>query len=351
MARIGRGFPSRITAIKPARSTDAIVELETFATVWEFPALEVTSPSIGIELPVFATTWEFPALEVVYDTEINLTAFSTVWEFPPLAVDTPILPGITITRDGEIEWRGVLWSSANKFRPQNDLAGWDDLPGLDSGNAPRANDDGSWAGPDYPEQRSVSVTVQIDDQTAFAASRKAIRDLLTPGDDESEYPLVIRISGETLLAYGKVAKRIIPSTLAGIGKADVAIQWVCADPYRYWLTEFGITVTPEGPQVISNGGGARTKPRLRFHGPASVPRIRVAGRILAFQVELGAGDVFDVNCRTGDTTIGELDYVRVHDFSVAITDLVIPPGDWELEYIPDSGGAAGVDVFWRPAES
>ncbi|MFC6080906.1 hypothetical protein [Sphaerisporangium aureirubrum] len=310
----------------------------------------MSSPSVTIDLPSFSTTWEFPALDVVYDTDVGLASFSTVWEFPPITVDTPIRPGITITRDGEIEWRGVLWSPRNQFIPQNDLDGWEDLPDLDQGNVPKSQDDGSWAGVDYPQERIVTVTVQIDDDITFAASRKALRDLTTHGVDETESPLVIRTAGETLLAYGKVTKRRIPVALTGIGKANAVIQWTCSDPYRYWLQEFGVSVLTTASQVIANEGGARTKPRLRFHGPVVVPRIRVAGRILALQVEVPDGVDLNVNCRTEETLLGDSDYVRVHDFSVAIGDLVIPPGDHELEYIPDGGGENGLDVFWRPAE-
>lgn len=347
MARIGRIFPSRITTSRPPRPLDVDVPLGVFATNWEFPALSVSSPSVIVPVSVFATTWEFPALDVVYDTTFDLGVFATSWVFPTLTVDVPILPGRTITQDGEIEWKGYLFSLTTEAHPLADLTGWEDHPGIVSGNSDRAEEHGSYAGRDFAEQRIVSAVIQLRDDETFPASLKRIRSLFTVGRDETEHPLVIRMREETLVAWGKINRRVPTVEHIGIGVSNISVQWICSDPGRYSLGEFGIHVTTSSPGTVEHDGDLETKPRLRFYGPALVPRARVAGRVLAFNVELGPGEVFDVDCKTGDTTIGDLDYVPLHDFSVPIQDFEVPPGDWEISYEPSGGGGGGMDVFWR----
>ncbi|MFF4417104.1 hypothetical protein ACFYY8_31675 [Streptosporangium sp. NPDC001559] len=347
MAHIGRGFPSRPVVTSRPHPLDAVSTLGVFAVGWEFPELTVTTPSVTIGLDVFAIGWEFPPLTVLYDTTIGLGVFSVGWEFPELTVDVPILPGLKITRDGEIEWRGELFSLTNQFTPLADLTGWEDHPGLASGNSEKAQDHGSEPGQDFAEERVVSGVIQLRDDQTFPDSLKRIRRLLTVGRDETEYPLVIRLREETLLAYGKINRRVPTVENVGIGVSDISAQWICSDPGRYSLLESGIHVTTASPGTVSHDGDVDTKPRLRFHGPAVIPRVRVAGRTLAFNVVLAAGEIFNVDCKTGTTIIGVLDYVPLHDFSVPITDFEIPPGDWEIVYDPDSGGDGGMDVFWR----
>lgn len=353
MARIGRGFPSRPLVSSRGRPTHASTSLGTFATSWAFPAVTVTSPSVTINIGVFSTSWAWPTPQIAYDTTIAIGTFATTWAWPALTVDVPIRPGLTITRDSEIEWMGVLWSPLNQYVPQNDLEGWTDLPGISSGNAERTQRHGSWPGRDFAEARIVTTTIQLtDDSPTWLTSLRTIRALLTPGEDETEYPLVIRIRGETLLAYGKVKDRIIPPQLIGIGKANIVIQWICSDPRLLSLTETGLHIT--STTTATNAGDVPTSPRLRFHGPVSIPRLLANDRVLAFQIELADGQSLTVDTNTGDTTVtagGSVisDYVPLHVFSVPIEDFTLPPGSTEITYEPDSGGANGVDVFWRSA--
>ncbi|MER7213224.1 hypothetical protein ABT340_39690 [Streptosporangium sp. NPDC000239] len=348
MARLGRGQPIRSRVLRQPYRADAQADLGVLSLQTVFPALDVVTPDVNIPLGVLSLQTVFPALDMAIQqpATIPLGVLSLQVAFPTLDVEVPFVPGSLITMDGEIEWREALWSPLNQFRPQANLEGWDDLPGLSSGNAEKSQDHGSWPGADFSEERYVSATIQLrDDSPTWVDSLRAIRGLLTPGQDETEYPLVIRTRGETLLAWGKIKNRKIASDLIGVGSADIAVQWVCSDPRRYSLDEVGIHVATTG--TATNTGDVPTRPRLRFFGPATVPRVHAAGRILAFNITLLAGEVFDVDCRTGDTIVGDVDYVPLYSFSVPIADFELPPGDTNITYAPDSGGAGGVDVFWR----
>lgn len=350
MARLGRGQPNRPVVVRQPRSVPATADLGVLALQVEFPALDVVTPDANVPLGVLALQVEFLALTVTAQRAatagLGVLALQVV--FPALDVEVPFIPGSLITQDGEIEWRETLWSPLNQYRPRADLEGWDDLPGLSSGNADKSGQHGSWAGVDLSEERYVSATIQLrDDSPTWLTSLRTIRGLLTPGTDETEYPLVIRTRGETLLAWGKVKNRRVPSDNIGVGVADIAVQWVCSDPRRYSLQEVGVHVTSTA--TATNDGDVPTRPRLRFFGPAVVPRIHAGGRTLAFNITLLTGEVFDVDCSNGDTVVGAVDYVPLHSFSVPIEDFELPPGDTNVTYDPNSGGAGGVDLFWRHA--
>ncbi|GHE47231.1 hypothetical protein GCM10017673_56330 [Streptosporangium violaceochromogenes] len=349
MARHGRSFPVPARQVgPPSRATHADISLGVLSLQVEFPLLDVVVPDAHVDLAPLALQVEFPPLTVTAQraATVGLAPLVLQVEFPALDVDVPFIPGNLITQDGEIEWRGTLWSPTNQYRPRADLAGWDDLPGIESGNAEKSGQHGSWPGVDLSEERYVTATIQLrDDSPTWLASLRAIRGLLTPGVDETEYPLVIRTRGEALLAWGKVKNRKVPADNIGVGVADIAVQWTCSDPRRYSLQEVGVHVTTTA--TATNDGDVPTRPRLRFFGPAVVPRVHAGGRTLAFNVTLLTGEVFDVDCATGDTVIGAVDYVPLHSFSVPIEDFELPPGETNITYAPDSGGAGGVDVFFR----
>lgn len=334
MARLGRGIP-----VRPGISRTRVANFDA-------------TPALG----AFETPFRYPR-----DQSVALGAFTTPILYPALTVSAPHVPGSLITQDGEIEFNAFLFSPTNMYRPQSDLEGWDDLPGVDNGDEARPSRQGAYPGEQILQERVVSATIQFkDDSATFATSLRAIRAITKPKQDGTEHALAIRTRGETLVSYGKVVKRI-PKLDYGLGVGDFSVQWVCSDARRYGL-DFNIeTITGSG--TLTNLGDEDTSPRYRFFGPVDVPRLSLPDpddpladpKILAFNVSLGTGERLDVDTNNGDTIIttasGTTNYAPLDNFSVPVEDFILPPGSNTVTYSPDAGGDLGVAVFWRDAYS
>ncbi|RCG31997.1 hypothetical protein DQ384_05495 [Sphaerisporangium album] len=326
MARLGRGIPVRQVVRRPP----------------------LVSYDAEAALPPFETPFRYPR-----DQQFTSGPFVTPFIYPPMQVSAPHIPGSLITRDGEIEWNGMLWSPSNQYRPSPKLTGWDSIK-LSNGNVERGSRHGAWPGRKLAGQRIVNATVQLnDDSPTFQDSLDAMINSWAPPDGAEEYPLAIRTRGKVLIAFGAIIQADAPPDLFGIGVSNILIQWACSDPRRFG-TDFNAVRLDLAGGTLTNPGNAPASPRFRFHGPVTTPRIQLADRILAFNVAIGTGERLDVDTANGDLgvyntpgTVQLADYVRLDAFSVPVERLTLPGGTWPIQYIPDAGGAGGFDVFWR----
>ncbi|GGK61119.1 hypothetical protein Sme01_02750 [Sphaerisporangium melleum] len=353
MARIGRGFPSTPIARSRSRPVHAPIGLGVFATTSAFPAITVTSPSVTVGLSVFATTSAFPALTVDYDTQLGLGVFATTSTFPPIAASAPDLPGRLLTGDFQIEWaKQVLFGVAPYFVIS--VEGWDELPELDSGNAPRSARHGSWTGRDFAQERQVSAVIAISDDPAngFAVSRRDFRRLIGASEDGSEQELVIRANGETLKAKAKVSGRVLPAEHYGQGFTAASVRWTCSDPRRYDLQQQSVTVAPGGVNYCVNDGDISTNPLIRINGPVTNPAITnvTNSRTLRFIITLTSGQQLLVDTDKGTVTLAGADRMdALSDLSVPVEEWVLPAGTSLVSYSPSSGGDNLVELLFSSA--
>lgn len=325
MARLGRGVPAR-----PGVSHTKVATFDASPT-----------------LAPFETPFRYPR-----DLPFTLGPFETPFIYPPIQVSAPHIPGSLITRDGEIEWNGMLWSPTNQYRPRK-LSGWDSMK-LSNGNVERGSRDGAWPGRKLAGQRIVNATIQLnDDSPTFQDSLDAMITSWAPPAGADEYALAIRVRGKVLIAYGTIIMADAPPEQFGIGKSDMPIQWACSDPRRFGV-DFNAAHLDVTGGLLTNPGNAPASPRFRFFGPVTVPRIQLGGRILAFNISIGTGERLDVDTSNGDIGVRDAsgqtlleDYVRLADFSVPTERLTLPGGTWPVSYIPDAGGSAGFETFWR----
>ena len=351
MARLGRGNLTSSRIVRPFRRQDADVALGAFATTSAFPALTVTSPSVGVNLAPYATTSAFPAFTISYDTTIALAAFATMSQFPAITVDVPILPGQFIDANYQIEWARSVFGRAPYYIIS--VEGWDDLPEIDSGNAARSARHGSWAGRDFAQSRTVSAVIAIsDDAAGFTGSRRDLRRILNISEDASELDLVIRTDGETLRARGKVNGRILPTESYGQGFTAVAVRWVCADPRRYDLQQQSVTVPVDGASFCVNDGDIATSPLIKINGPVGDPVITndTLGRVLRFGITLLAGQQLIIDTDLGTVTLGGDDRMdTLSSLSVPIEEWVLPAGTSRITYTAGSGGTVDMELLFSSA--
>ncbi|MEV0830905.1 phage distal tail protein [Nonomuraea rubra] len=355
MARIGRGHPNRPIVVRQPRNYDAHAALGVFETVAEFPALDIFTPGITVPLGVFETVAEFPELVVRKDARLTLPIFETVAEFPALTVTTPILAGELITGDFQIEWgRLLLGGHGNVYQIlEPGVEGWDDLPEIDSGNAPRSARHGSWSGRDYAQERTVSATIAIDgprDSTAWVLAMRNLRRALGVSEDGSEQTLTIRTLGETLLARAKAQARVMPAGLYGQRWTVVSVRWVCPDPRRYDLQQQSVTVDAGGTDDCINDGDVSTSPRIKVFGPVANPVITntTLGRILRFVVNVEDGQLLDIDTNAGTVTIdGEDAMDTLSSLSVPVEEWVLGAGTNTISYSVSSEGSSGIELQFR----
>ncbi|MEV8637804.1 hypothetical protein AB0395_39770 [Streptosporangium sp. NPDC051023] len=354
MARLGRSYYWRPVIARQRYRLDNSITLGAFEISAEFPAVTATTPDAFIPLGAFEISAEFPALSLSNDLRRTLPAFEIAAEFPSLSVSVPVQPGDLITGDFQIEWGGLLFGAPDGVYQilAESVEGWDDLPGMDSGNVARPSRHGSWAGRRLSQDRQVSAIIGIDTSVDFTTALSEIRRVLVPPDDETENTLVISTRDEVLLAYAAVDARVIPPRDYAQGWAPVSVRWVCSDPRRYGITRQGATVPLSTPTELYNGGNTATHPLIRLQGPVTNPVLEndATGRALYFSITVASNERLDIDTDVGTVTIGSTNKMSaLTGASAPVQDFVLLAGSNSLTYTATSGGSAGADFLWRDA--
>jgi hypothetical protein len=354
VARLGRGQPTHAIIINSAaRKFLASTSLAEFVTASSFPPLTVTSPSIAFTLAEFVTASSFPSLTVDYDTAFTLAEFVTASSFPSLTVDVPILPGQFITGDYQIEWARILLGPSPYYIVDETLEGWDDLPEVDSGNAPRTQRHGSWSGPDFSHERVVSAVIAISDTSGgFLGARRDLRRVINVSEDGAEHDLVIRTDGEVLRTKAKVQGRLMPTARYRQGFTPVSIRWVCSDPRRYDLKQQSVTVDVGGQAICVNDGDIATSPTIKINGPVVNPSItnQTLMRILAFTITLDDTQQLVIDTNAGTVTLNGDDRMdALSQQSVPVEAWWLAAGSNIITWSAVSGGGNPIELLFSSA--
>jgi hypothetical protein len=355
VARLGRGRPNRFVFAHPRLGQiHARQQLPAWETASEWPPLLVETPDARLFLPVWETAAEWPALDLrkhAYPKGV----WETESEWPDLQVTVPVRPGDLITGDFQIEWAGLVFGGpGNVYQIINGtLEGWDDMPELISGNAPRGARHGSWPGRDWLNERVVSVTVAISgptDSEAFTLASRNLRRAMGISASGTESFLTIRTAGETLMVEAKPDGRIMPTQHYGQYFTPVQLRWRCSDPTRLDVRQQSVLVPVGGQRTCDNEGDMEACPLLRIRGPVVNPVITnvTLGRVLRFDITVGDGDRLDIDTKRGTAVIGGQSKMD------SLSTQSVPPEEWILaagpnvvSFAADSGGTAGCEILFR----
>ncbi|WP_249375136.1 phage distal tail protein [Streptomyces sp. I05A-00742] len=311
---------------------------------------------------------------------------------PPTFPDTTEhSPGSLITRDGQIQWAGLLMGPGTDYQiADSGLTGWADLPGLDSGDVLRPDQHGAWPGSQWAQARTVTAPVWLlPDQPERAAEVTRAFSAAT-GVRAGEQWLAVRLHGETLACRARVAQRVVPQDRMYVtrGAAKATVQWICADPRRYSLHERTAVTglpTPDGGLswgqdgnraagqgltwpldwgkpgatgllTLLNEGDAPTGPVVEFRGQVSRPSLTRLGDGLRieYDVTLAPSDVLTVDTFAGTVLLnGSSSRLHTATPSSAPEQLFqLPSGESTFAFraSPDAPGAgATATVTWRGA--
>ncbi|MFE0384416.1 phage tail protein [Streptomyces bungoensis] len=291
-------------------------------------------------------------------------------------------PGSLITRDGQMQWAGLLLGPGTTYEiDSGGLTGWEDLPDYDTSDADHPTAHGAWPGARYAKPRKVGGTVWTvppqDDAPSSLAATRALRQALLLGDEERW--LAVRLHGETLAVRARVSQRVLNAdrtyTTQGVSKASV--QWYATDPRRYAVAEQTTVTGPPQPEsgldwpltwplywgqapvtgdvAVDNDGSAPTHPVLVFTGPCVNPTVtdRVSGRRLRYEIPLAADDELAVDTAAGTVTLNG-SASRRHTAAADSSPeelFAVEPGTARLAFRPDShDDGARMTVRWRAAD-
>ncbi|MEV0382431.1 hypothetical protein [Nonomuraea sp. NPDC050643] len=357
MARSGRSYANRTVIVRHPRMADRMLALAPFESVSEWPELEVSTPNANVFLPAFESISEWPDLAFERDQVFMLGAFESSSEWPALDVDVPIVPGDSLTgANGEVEWNGTLWGPSTDIAVRIPVDGWLGTPAIDNLNEERPNRHGSWDARKLAQQRLVTVRLQpnsASDPTQIDTMLDEIAAVTGIPDTETPLPLVIKAYGAPRLAYGQIIGRDIDMDEDyNVGLPTVSLLIACADPRRYSLDQYGITVPLGSPTGLGNAGNVASHPLIRLEGPLTDPVLvnQTTDRTLELNITLGSGDLLVIDTNRGTITMDdESQMPSLTGGSAPVQDFVLAPGPNTILYTATSGGAEGADFFWRDA--
>lgn len=303
--------------------------------------------------------------------------------YPDSTTDPDPPPGSLITREGQIQWAGLLLGPGTAYEiDRGGLTGWEDLPDFDTGDADHPTAHGAWAGARYAKPRRIGGTVWTvpatvgSPQSALTATR-VLRQALLLADEERW--LAVRLHGETLAVRARVSQRVLAAdrVYATQGVSRAAVQWYATDPRRYLVAEQTAVTGPPQPEsgltwpltwplywgqtvstgdvVAANDGSAPTHPVITFSGPCVNPTVtdRTTDRRLRYTIRLAAGDQLVVDTGAGTVTLNGTASRR----HTAAPDsgpeelFTFAPGRAQLAFRPDDfDSGAQMSVRWRSAE-
>ncbi|HWO59281.1 MAG TPA: hypothetical protein VNO31_04525 [Umezawaea sp.] len=234
--------------------------------------------------------------------------------------------GDLLTADGQIEWRGTILGRSSPYG-WDELTGWFDLPAQRGSNAPLSGFHGSFPGRKVSTDRIVTWNYKsrAAGLGAFQTAMDELRRITAPTEDPVEEPLVIRLDGESLLAWARCTRRIIPTGRHyGLGRAHGSLQWEATDPRLYLVDEQSESTrlaTPAGGGLDFSSGG------LDFgSGGLDFGTGVTGGRLIA-------------------TALGHVPtWPRLEILGPVVGPLISFPGDRQLRFAPTFAVAAGQKV-------
>ena len=284
------------------------------------------------------------------------------------------------SRPGHLQYGDFLLGPGTPWRWE-EMEGWEDTPGLDSGTVLKSSDHGAWPGTYYAQVRTVTATMIVRSEPGQMNGTLRQLSAATPIDAEDELPLVLQLDDDApLVVFARCTRRSFPiSRTHRTGLARGAIEFEASDPRKYSLVEETyITQLPQPEPGLTfplafplnfgvpgstgnvdafNSGDAPTHPRFEIKGPCSKPSITNinTGTILEYDIDLSATDVLFIDTQQGTVTLNGTTANRLYTATTRSQPegvFVLPPGRSALAFRSDDSPpdpASTLTVTWRSA--
>lgn len=279
--------------------------------------------------------------------------------------------GSLVTVAGQLQYGDMLLGvdTAARWR---DLVGWRDAPDVELSDTPRPQAHGSYPGSLYAAPAIVTLTFLLVGKGPDKLVDLAVIEAGTALDGV-ERALVVNDGAGSTVRWGRVIARRIPMDYSfEQAPIECGIQWSCADPRRYSLTEYTVSLVLAsssggldypldypldygaslgGSGLASNDGTADSPLVASFSGPLTNPTLScpTAGWDLRFDLILAAGETLSVDSQAGTVTLDGADRLYTLSPSSAPVDAcLIPPGDHSLN-LSATAGTGTASVTFRHA--
>ena len=294
--------------------------------------------------------------------------------------------GDLITQAGQIQFRDLLLGAATDYNVTK-LAGWEDLPPVDSGARLKPRQHGADPGLMIAQGQAVTATFDIDPvtgtTTGTAAARAFLRARTGLATDALLEPIAVCLDpGVIRIRYGQLKARNVPLGLGyEIAVRDAVLQWECADPRLYsgelrsvlvrlpiadvgsgsgvypqnYAFNYAGIIAGGGAQPATNDGNAPTPPVYTIAGPATSPGITIndsaGSRRIVFNLQLAAGEQLVIDVLNRTVTLG-VDGASRYGFSsgVPIENLYLLPGTSTITLDGGGDSTTALTVSYRDAD-
>lgn len=286
-------------------------------------------------------------------------------------------------RIGRILWQGLTFGPGSRYHVTA-LEGVDDLPGLRTADVPQPTSDGDILGEDYAAPRTVVLGLGLRGDTPDHL-RQLIEGLrAVTGVGAAGW---LEFSDLGVAVEARLRRRSLPYDAGYLWTlGDAVLELVCGDPRLYALAEqtasTGLPVAEAGLDwtdgaggldwtggdggldwggggstgdiVAVNSGGAAAHPVIEITGPVQTPSLRslTTGRVLEYDLAVGAGETLTVDTRSGRVLLAGADRLgSVSNRSTPEQLFVLPPGESVLAFrsLDPAPTAATCVVRWRSA--
>lgn len=299
--------------------------------------------------------------------EIEAVSIETTGGIPVAGDGAPV--GSLVTRSGHLQYGSMLLGAGTPAR-RRALVGWRNTPEANLADTPRPQAHGVYPGDIYGSELVVTYVFLL---TGTPESKALAKDTIEAHTrlDGVERPLVVNDGTGPWVRWARVIAREIPDEDFTTAPVECSIQWVCADPRRYSMSEvlLGLTL-PEssggleyslaypldygtfsvGSLAATNTGSESTPVVATFHGPLTDPTLTTPDWRLGFTIVLAEGETLVVDTFEGTVLLnGRTDRLyTITTTSDPIERALLKPGTTDVALIA-AAGSGRLDLTYRHA--
>lgn len=269
--------------------------------------------------------------------------------------------GALVTGYGHVQYGRVLFGAGSAARVRQ-LIGWRDLPDVELSDTPRPQAHGAYPGDALGDSLTITLVYQVRGTPEAKVAAIDALEQHTPLDGVERMLCVEDTGLGGWYRMARVVARQIPQDKGyRHGPVECSVQFACADPRRYSLTERVGTVNLPAATVdgldyaltypleygvasstalsVVNDGGAYAPLVVTFAGPLTNPQLSSPDWRLGFDLNLVAGESLVVDTATGTALLGGTAdrMYAIRPTSDPLELCTIPPGGTTLTLTAASG--------------
>lgn len=279
----------------------------------------------------------------------------------------------------EVTYRGLQINLANNYLIV-EIDGWEDLPSVTNGSAPKPTRNGSQLGGLTSPNRVITLTLDVlgDPMNGHETTvpKYKLRKVMTMHDDEQPLLVDLGFGIEPEIAFVRVTALEMPTSRGYGHKQRVVIEFTATDPRRYspkqYTARTGLptpvrgtlyplsygrypeVLVPEhrGEAVLQNLGNFEAPAIYRLTGPARTPSVTVVnGKSIHrthFNVDLAANEILVADTAKGTVTVKGAARNGITSGAL-VEDLGLPPGQCTVKLGGTGNSSTSLAVSWRDA--